>query len=66
MNKKYEHSLLVQEEDYNDYFKMIEKDCKLTDDQKSIVRTIAEFFKNKELNFQEIQNCRKYLYEMRK
>lgn len=66
MNKKYEHSLLVQEEDYNDYFKMIEKDCKLTDDQKSIVRIIAEFFKNKELNFQEIQNCRKYLYEMRK
>ena len=40
MNKKYEHSLLVQEEDYNDYFKMIEKDCKLTDDQKSTLYSI--------------------------
>lgn len=57
--KKNKYSLLDNEENNKGFLKMIEDDCTLSEEKKKIVKELTNYFTDKNLNEEEINNYRK-------
>ena len=57
--KKNKYSLLDNEENNKGFLKMIEDDCTLSEEKKKIVKDLTNYFSDKNINEEEINNYKK-------
>ena len=57
--KKNKYSLLDNEDNNKGFLKMIEDDCTLSEEKKKIVKQLTNYFSDKNINEEEINNYRK-------
>lgn len=63
IQKNNEYSLLDNTVEYNGFFKMIEEDCGLNNEQKNKIRDFTNYFRNKILNEEELMKYRENLLQ---